>query len=164
MSTIYKAWNYGVSKAKGEIIVMVNSDMLFTKDWLENLLKNLKKDWVVTSRLVESGKLRSTLPHTISKDFGRTIDTLDRESFMMFAESIKEDKIAKLGTFMPVAIHKDTFDKSGGYPLGNVANNDGTVTSGDFIYFYQTLANLGLTHYTVFDSIVYHFQEGESDE
>lgn len=164
IGAIYNAWNYGASKANGDIIVMVNSDMIFTKDWLENLLKNLKKDRVVTSRLVESGKLRSTLSHTISKDFGRTIDGLDEESFIMFAESVKEDKIEELGTFMPVAIHKDLFEKSGGYPNGNLVAGDGTVTSGDVVFFYETLENLGVKHYTVFDSIVYHFQEGESDE
>ena len=57
LNRVYKAWNYGGENASGNIIVFVNSDMAFSKNWLNNLLKNLTEKKIVTSRLVESGKI-----------------------------------------------------------------------------------------------------------
>ena len=65
---------------------------------------------------------------------------------------------------MPCAIYKDTFVKSGGYPIGNRTEKSGKIISGDWIYFYEKLKSVGIQHYTVYDSIVYHIQEGEMDD
>ena len=160
---VYRAWNFGGSHADGDIIVFVNSDMAFSENWLENLLKNLKKDRIVTSRLVESGKLESGKT-AISKNFGKSYKEFDQSRFEDFAKEIREDRILKGGLFMPCAIYKDIFVKSGGYPIGNTVKKSGKVISGDWIYFYKTLNAMNIKHYTVADSIVYHIQEGEMDE
>jgi len=152
----YKAFNYCVEKAKGDIVVLLNSDMAFSPDWLENLLKYLNKDRLITSRLVESGNLRSTFPHTLVKDFGRSPSTFKEKEFLEYAEKVKQEGISQGGTFMPVAIYKDVFVKTGGYPLGNVGN-----MGGDYYYFEYILKPSGVIHYTSFDSIVYHIQMGE---
>ena len=65
---------------------------------------------------------------------------------------------------MPCAIYRDLFVKSGGYPIGNRTEKNGNITPGDKIFFYETLAGLGVKHFTAFDSICYHCQEGEMDE
>ena len=59
LKRVYRAWNYGGFNAPGDIIVFVNSDMAFSDGWLNNLLRALRKDRIVTSRLVESGKISS---------------------------------------------------------------------------------------------------------
>jgi len=156
---IYRAWNFAVIKAKGNIVVLVNSDMAFSKDWLENLIKNLDENKVITSRLVESGKIPSIFPHTIVKNFGRSPEEFNKEDFEIFAETIKEDKLALRGTFMPMAIHKSNFIKSGGYPNGNPGG-----VSGDYYFFYKVLEPMGIKHYTAMDSVAYHIQEGEVSE
>ncbi len=160
---VYRAWNFGGNNADGDIIVFVNSDMAFSENWLENLLKNLKKDRIVTSRLVESGKLISG-DTAISKNFGKSHSEFDQLQFENFVKGVKEDKIVKGGLYMPCAIYKDTFVKSGGYPIGNTVEKSGKTVSGDRIFFYKTLGAMNIRHYTVADSIVYHIQEGEMDE
>lgn len=159
INRVYTAWNRA-KEVEGEIIILLNSDMWVAKGWLTNLLKNLIEDEnrVVTSLLVESGKIPSILPYTVVQDFGRTPETFREEEFEQFAESIKRDEIKPLGTFMPMAIYKKFFVESGGYPQGNVQG-----ISGDQIFFYEILKNLGLKHFTAFDSICYHIQLGEKD-
>jgi len=155
---IYKAWNYAVKKAKGEIVVLVNSDMAFSRNWLENLVKYLDEKKIITSRLVESGRIPSIFPHTVVKNFGRSPKEFKKEDFEIFAENIKEDKILPGGTFMPLSIYKDVFLESGGFPEKRVE------TSGDFYLFYKILDPKGVKHYTAMDSVVYHIQEGEVSE
>jgi len=158
LNRVYRAWNYGGRMASGDIIVFVNSDMAFSRNWLENLLKNLNQKRIVCSCLVESGKLSSG-QYAISKDFGKTYKQFKEDEFEKFTEEIK-----KGGLFMPCAIYKDLFVKSSGYPIGNRKEKDGSETSGDSILFYERLKPMGIQHYTSFDSIVYHIQEGELDE
>jgi len=163
LNRVYRAWNYGGFNAPGDIIVFVNSDMAFSKNWLENLLKNLNQKSIICSRLIESGKLSSG-QYAISKNFGKTHKQFKESEFEKFAEEIKKPEIKKGGLFMPCAIYKDLFVKSGGYPIGNRKEKDGSETSGDYILFYEKLKPMGIQHYTSFDSIVYHIQEGELDE
>ncbi len=162
LKRVYRAWNYGGFNAPGDIIVFVNSDMAFSDKWLDNLVRNLREDRIVTSRLVESGKLRSG-KYGIENNFGRTYSKFDDDAFQRFTKKISTHEIKDGGLFMPCAIHKDLFIKSGGFPIGNRTEEDSTITPGDRIFFYEKLLPMGIKHYTVFDSIVYHIQEGEID-
>jgi hypothetical protein len=63
------------------------------------------------------------------------------------------------------------FIESGGYPEGNIFRDGiGTQTrkaflqSGDAWFFEKLTSEYGMKHITVFDSLVYHIQEGEKDE
>ncbi len=166
MNRVYRAWNHGgmaAAETKSDVVVFVNSDMAFTTGWLDGLLRRLDEKTVVTSRLVESGKLRSGM-HGIEKNFGTTHSEFDDAAFQKFAKKISRDKARPGGLFMPCALYADTFRRSGGYPVGNRTEPDGTVTSGDAIFFNETLKAMGVSHVTAFDSIVYHVQEGEKDE
>ena len=165
MSRVYRAWNHGGMKAAAEsdVVVFVNSDMAFSPGWLDGLLRRLDERTIVTSRLVESGKLRSGT-YGIERNFGTTHSEFDDAEFQKFANKISSNRARPGGLFMPCALYADTFRRSGGYPLGNRAEPDGTVTSGDAIFFYETLKAMGVSHVTAFDSIVYHVQEGEMDE
>ena len=163
VNRVYWALNFGGFNAPGDIIVFVNSDMAFSENWFPNLIKNTRRDRIVCSRLVESGKMFSGR-NAIMKNFGRTYKEFNNEAFQKYAAKISRPEMWKGGLFMPCAIYKDVFVKSGGYPVGNRKEQDGSETSGDFILFYEKLAPMGVKHYTVFDSIVYHIQEGELDE
>lgn len=163
LNRVYRAWNYGGFNAPGDIIIFVNSDMAFSHNWLENILKNIRKDRIICSRLVESGKM-ITGKHGINKNFGQTQEEFNDDEFQKFAEKIKKPEIREEGLFMPCAIYKDSFSRSGGYPIGNRREEDGSETSGDYILFYEKLKPMGIKHFTSFDSIVYHVQEGEMDD
>ena len=162
LNRVYRAWNFGGCESDADIIIFVNSDMAFSQNWLDNLLKNLSENRIVTSRLIESGKLRSG-KYGIEKNFGQTYSEFDDESFQKYAASASKSEIKQGGLFMPCAIYKDLFVKSGGYPIGNRIEKNGNVTPGDKILFYEKLLPMGIKHYTVFDSLVYHVQEGEMD-
>jgi hypothetical protein len=160
---VYRAWNYGGFNAPGDIIVFVNSDTSFSPFWLNNLSKNLTEKRIITSRVVEPGKLKQA-KYAITKNFGTTYSEFDDESFQKFVDVTSKNKIMSgENDFMPCMIYKDIFIKSGGYPIGNRTEKNGNITSGDWIFFYENLKSMGVKHYCIFDSIVYHIQEGEMD-
>ena len=160
---IYKAWNMAIDKATSDLIVLINSDMWVGPHWLENLLKRLDKNKIVSSLLVESGKIPSLLPHTVVKNFGRKSSEWNMQKFESFAELLKEDTEQPYGAYMPFLTYKENLIKAKGYPPGNLQLPTGQILSGDHILFYN-LDQLGIKHITSFDSIVYHVQGGEVDE
>lgn len=168
LNRVYRAWNYGAEMALSKKIVFVNSDMFGAPFWLENLLKHLTPDHIPCSRLVESGKMPSGM-HAISNPiFGNSAKAFDREAFSKYASVILENKIFLGGLYMPCAFYRDEFLDAGGYPEGNIytmgvgAHNSHFLTSGDDHFFHQTMKHK--QHVTVYDSIVWHAQEGEMDE
>jgi hypothetical protein len=169
MNRVYKAWNEAGLTSTADYICFVNSDMAFSPNWLKNLTKHLVPGRVLTSRLVESGKMQSGC-HGISMYFGNTPQSYDEQAFLGFAEKISNDVTSPNGLYMPVLISQELFNTSKGYPPGNIYADgagtcNGSVTkSGDVYYFEDNLkANFDVSHFTVFDSVVYHFQEGELD-
>jgi hypothetical protein len=170
MNRVYRAWNEAVWTSRAEYVCLVNSDMAFSPDWLKNLaLWTKRPDMLLTSRLVESGKMPSGY-HGVSKYFGNTPQSYNEQDFLSFAKEISCGVCFTGGLYMPLLISRDLFIQSGGYPLGNIyADGVGTcngpvVESGDANFFKTLKKNFGVNHTTVFDSVVYHFQEGELDE
>jgi hypothetical protein len=167
LNRIYRAWNFGGNYAQSDIIIFVNSDMAFTKNWIDSLLEFMTPETIPCSRLVESGKLSSG-QYAISNNFGQNVESFDELKFLLYANAIKEHIARFGGLFMPCAFYKEDFVKSGGYPEGNIyvggagKINTPFVKSGDDFFFHDTLKHK--YHITVFDSIVYHIQEGELDE
>ncbi len=159
LDRVYRAWNYGGFAAQSDIIVFVNSDMAFTEGWLDALLSKLTFDNIPCSRLIESGKMKSG-QYGISKNFGKTPSEFLKDDFLKYANSIKENKIQRGGLFMPCAFYTKDFIESGGYPEGNV-KIENAVVSGDRYFFYSNKIMKSKRHITVFDSLIYHFQEGE---
>ena len=166
LNRVYRAWNFGAEKAPGDVIVFVNSDMAFSEDWLDNLLKHLRPDTIPVSRLVESGKLRSGR-YGMEKSFGKTPEKFRRWGFDPFVKKMSRNETKKGGLYMPCAFHKEEFLAAGGYPEGNIyeegigQHGGRFVKSGDDYFFHDVMKDK--KHLTVFDSIVYHIQEGELD-
>lgn len=166
LNRVYRCWNYAGFSSSADSICFINSDMLFSKDWLRNLLKHHNGKNIPCSRLVESGKMPSG-KYAISKDFGRSPNNLDREGWRAYAESIKQDTAPWQGLYMPCIFETKRFIESGGYPEGNMhAGGPGDINSqwlqsGDDWYFQKLEREYGMKHVTVFDSLVYHIQEGE---
>ncbi|MDD7805842.1 MAG: glycosyltransferase [Endozoicomonas sp. (ex Botrylloides leachii)] len=170
INNVYRAYNFGVSKAQGDYVVLLNSDMAFSEGWLEALLNYCEEGVCVASRLIEPGKLK-TGKHGIERNFGASWNCFDEESFRSYANSIRDDRTEDGGLYMPLMIRKKDFDAVGGYPEGNIipesdpwnpviAEPGVPVVSGDTA-FIQKLASIGVKHITAFNSVVYHFQEGE---
>lgn len=130
--------------------------------------------------------------HGIEKNFGNNYNDYNENEFNEYANSIKEEKLVPKGLFMPMIIKKEHLKKINYYPEGNIAvenwnellkcNPEDLV---NFKYEYRTandvyklakgcipgdqvlmkkLEMIDVHHYTSFDSIVYHVQQGEMSE
>lgn len=169
LNRVYRAWNYGGNTSDFDNVCFVNSDMVFSENWLDNLLKHHNGINIPTSRLVESGKMTSGT-YGISKNFGRSPLSIDRQGFYDFARAVSVDKTQPGGLFMPVILEKKKFVESGMFPEGNIYTTgvgnfgDPFIQSGDLFYFRKLESEYGMKHITIFDSIVYHIQEGEMGE
>jgi len=154
---MYRCYNYAAKTSEYDNVCFVNSDMIFSRGWLKNLLKYHNGKYIPCSRLVESGKLRSA-KLVITKDFGRHPNNINYEGFAKFAEEVTQNSIHSGGLFMPCVFNKKRFFEFGMYPEGDAPN------SGDRQFFTHVENSFGVKHITVFDSIVYHIQTGERDE
>ena len=171
LNRVYRCWNFAGQTSKYENICFVNSDMVFSKDWLTNLLRHHNGINIPCSRLVESGRLLSG-QHAISMDFGRHPGEIDYDGWNMYAEKTKQLGIHNGGLYMPCVFRKDRFVESGMYPEGNIYSDGkagsmvgNVVRTGDEYYFNGVLRDkFGMKHVTVFDSLSYHIQEGELSE
>jgi len=167
---VYRAWNFGVSVAEGDLVIMVNSDMAFAGNWVESLFKYIDDKTCITSRLVEQGKLR-TGKYGIEKNFGDAPANFQYTEFTQYAKGLMSEELKLGGLYMPLMVRKEHFLKVGGYPDGNVTKdsdiwnpkiaklNDPCI-SGDVVLM-EKLKKYGIKHMTSFSSIAYHFQEGE---
>lgn len=172
VNNVYRAYNFAVSKARGDFIVFINSDMAFTPGWFDHLWQAYNGANCVASRLVESGKLPSG-QYGVEKNFGRDYASYQESQFQQYAHELAEAKTADGGLFMPLLIRKEHFERAGGYPEGQVAfgsdlyrpviaRRGEPCISGDTALILKLQA-MGIRHQTAFDSIVYHFQWGEID-
>jgi len=167
LNRVYRCWNFAGQTSNYDNICFVNSDMVFTENWLFNLLKHYDGINIPTSRLIESGKMPSGA-HGISIDCGKNPKNLNFEKLNQAAKIISENKILNKGLYMPCIFEKSRFIESGMYPEGNiyldgVGTLNGFLQSGDDWYFRKLENIYGMKHITVCDSLVYHIQEGEKD-
>lgn len=167
LNRVYRCWNWAVRTSIAEHVCLVNSDMAFSPGWLDALLRLHDGKTTPTSRLVESGKLKSGL-HGVSMDLGRDPGTFRQAEWLRVASEWSRPRVESGGLFMPVVFDRSQFVASGGFPEGNVyrdgigTRNGPVIKSGD-AQFFDRLRALGRPHVTAFDSLVYHFQEGEKD-
>ncbi len=162
IQNVYNAWNRCIDECETEGICFVNSDMAFTDGWLDRLAGLDLDRYIPTSRLVESGRMPS-LPGLISKNFGQTLDEFDEQGFEEFARYIsKPTVLRRTGAYMPSLFKVEYLRRINGW-RHNTVNKGGTITPGDRITF-GLLRDHGIEHVCVCDSIVYHFQRGESAE
>lgn len=173
INNVYRAFNFGSRVAKGDYVLFINSDMAFSPNWIENEFERMNGKNCIASRLVESGKMPSG-KHGISKNFGQIREEYDEQGFLKYADTIREDTVIDGGLFMPLLIKRDDFLNVGGYPEGNIIPNSDIfnptyakqgepLVSGDLVLM-QKLKTKGIRHQTCFNSVVYHFQEGELDD
>lgn len=174
INNVYRAWNTAAKKANGDYIVFLNSDFAFSPNWEKNLTKHININRCVCSRLVERGILRSGT-YGIEKNFGNNHSDYNEESFLNYSNQIKENKLEKGGLFMPLLVKKQHLELVGYYPEGNIrmdskdifkptiAKKGEKLIPGDAVLM-EKLRRINVHHYTSFDSIVYHFQEGEMRE
>lgn len=112
---VYPAFNFLISQAKYDIVVMSNTDVLFEKNWDKLLVEHINEaDWF-TFRLIECGAIGS---EQIVQDFGRTAKSFDLKAFQAYADSLRDecpDIREGFTWYVPVAWRKQYFLDMGGF-------------------------------------------------
>lgn len=166
INRVYAGYNCGIKKCNGDIVVLINSDNMFSPNWLENLLDNLDDKKIVCSQLVERNHPKfGIFPKAILGEFGSHPNNYKEKEFLRFAKKISKKELLMDGAYMPCMVYKKNIEKVGYYPEGNIAGKsfNEIVKYGDE-RFYDKLDVAGVKHYTVCNSIVYHFKEGEKED
>ncbi|MEY4061254.1 MAG: hypothetical protein RIQ31_916 [Actinomycetota bacterium] len=175
INSVYRAYNKAVELARGEYVLLVNSDMAYAPGSLATLMREASPDVFLAGRLVELG-IMPTGKFGIEKDFGSKPKKYRRQEFVKYARKISERASRDGGLYMPLLVNRSKFLEIGGYPEGNLKNGEleTYLETGEAKYAVQgepsipgdvsliaKAARAGINHRTVFDSITYHFQAGE---
>ena len=178
INSVYRSYNFGVSQAKGEYVLLTNSDMAYCEGFLYSMMLEGSPDLYLTGKLIESGRLRPA-DAAIKKNFGKKLKRFQREAFEKSARRLRKRGLEDRGLFMPALLHKDTFLKYGGYPEGNLVVeslddylNDRQIKFAEIGQkcipgdkaFLSLLTKFDIEHKTNLNSLCYHFQEGEKSE
>lgn len=171
-SSIYAAYNFAASQARGDILVFISSDMAFSSGWFDKLWGAYNGSNCLSPRLVESGKLSSGV-YGIASNFGKNYDSYQEIHFQQYAYAISQSRIENGGLFMPLLVRKEHFEQVGGFPPGAIQSGTDPfqpvlAKAGEDcipakIALVIKLMTRGIIHQTAFNSIVYHFQQGETD-
>jgi hypothetical protein len=176
LNRVYKAWNRCITEANGEYVCLVNSDMAFSPNWLENLYKYANKNTAVSSLLIERGhETLGNFPDSLNGTgsivyyCGKTPLNYNEDEFQKYVLNINnnvfnKNKITVGGVYMPMMFNKNTALEVGMYPEGNIAGNsfNHVIDYGDRV-FMKKLNKIGVKHITCWESVVYHFQQGEME-
>ena len=166
ISRVYKGYNYGIKKSKGDIVVLINSDNMFSPKWLENMLDIIDEKKILDSQIVERNHPKfGIFPKAILGEFGSHPNNYKEDLFLKFVKKISKNKLSPGGAYMPCMVYKNILEKVGYFPEGNIAGKsfNEIIKYGDE-RLYDKLDAIGVKHYTVCNSIVYHFKEGEKED
>jgi glycosyltransferase involved in cell wall biosynthesis len=178
INSVYRSYNYGVANAKGEYVLLTNSDMAYSEGFLYSMIIEADPNKYLVAKLIESGRLKPA-DSAVKKDLGKRIKNFKRREFTRIVNSSRKRSLENGGLYMPALVHRETFLKYGGYPEGNLRKNsldnyiDGSayeiavqgeeLVPGDQA-FLQLLSKSSVVHKTNLNSFCYHFQEGEKTE
>lgn len=140
--------NLLVDMAKNEIVSYLQSDMVVSKDYDLDILKDLKENQILSSTRIEP-PLHGQSYEKVTKDFGVTPDQFNLKEFTEFAQTVKEDKRINY-FFAPLTFYKKTWQNSGGYDtLFRRSREDSDLL--------QRLVHQGVEITQTFNANVYHF-------
>ena len=170
VNNVYRAYNYGALKAKGDYVLFINSDMGLFPGWVEGMMSKAQTDNCVVGNLISCGKFINS-PPVVTKDFGQTLEEYREEDFLEFTKQVSEDKLVAPRACMPLLIRREEFLELGGFPEGNVvrgsdiykptiAKQGDDLISGDLI-LQEKFERKGRKWMTTLLSPIYHFEQGE---
>lgn len=145
-----KGTNFGVYNATNEIILIVNDDNVFPKEWDKLLLDVFEDNMVLTPNQIEP--TFSMFPQFHIKDLGRNPKTFDLNEFWKYENTLSDKKMESSGGTLPFMMTKKNYMILGGwdenYPLGLTA---------DWEFFYKCQL-LGLDMNRYYGAHFYHFE------
>jgi GT2 family glycosyltransferase len=168
LGRVYAAYNYAISKSKTDLILLLNSDMVMSKDWLPNMLSVHSDELALSPTLVERAHPRfGVYPGATEANFGSSFKNFRLNEWVKFSSQGTIPKVIEKSElpFMPTLVRKKWFDELGGYPHGNIQGSEGykSVSKYGDQYFFEKLKEYGVVHKSVEGVFCYHFKEGERE-
>jgi len=164
---VYAAYNFGIKQCSTQKVVLINSDMILSPDWLSSLLKLDDGLHVVSPTLVERNHPRfGVFPGAVEQNFGSSFRSFKVKKWVDFLtlRSGLERNTLDGGSYMPALFHTKWFKDFGFYPEGNLRNPtekyERVSMYGDE-YLFSLFKKSGIGHITDPNSYCYHFKEGE---
>ena len=111
---VYENNNLLVEMAKHPIVSYLQSDMVISENYDEDVLRHVKPNMILSSTRVEP-PLHGTSHEVITKDFGLDPDGFNLMEFNEFAQGHKSHNTGTEFFFAPFTFYKDTWLKAGGY-------------------------------------------------
>ena len=106
--------NLLVDIAKNDIVSYLQSDMVISKGYDEDILRHVKPNMILSSTRVEP-PLHGPSHEVITKDFGLDPRNFDLTKFNEFAKEQKKHNIGTEYFFAPFTFYKKTWQDAGGY-------------------------------------------------
>lgn len=140
--------NLLVEFAKHDVVAYLQSDMVISKDYDLDILKDLEDNCILSATRIEP-PLHGESHLTITKDFGLDPNEFKWEEFLKFSESQKYNK-QLTHFFAPFVFHKKVWLEIGGYDtLFRRSREDSDLL--------QRFIHKGIKIKQTFNANVYHF-------
>jgi GT2 family glycosyltransferase len=141
--------NLLVEMAKYPIVSYLQSDMVISQDYDEDVLRHVKPNMILSSTRVEP-PLHGTSHEVITKDFGLDPEGFNLMEFNEFAQGHKSHETGTEFFFAPFTFYKDTWLKAGGYDtIFRRSREDSDLL--------MRFRHQGVDIRQTFGAIVYHF-------
>lgn len=111
-----KATNLGVYNASHDLVLVVNDDNVFPRNWDTHLMHAYKPNSVVSPNQIEP--YPSMFRQFIIQDLGKTISEFNLYKFWEFSESVSKDEFDLSGSTYPFLISKEDYLRVGGLDEG----------------------------------------------
>jgi len=154
---VYACYNYGVDKAAGSVVCLINDDMVMAPHWdalaYQHCGPDIEPPALITGELIEPGvvKVAST---NHAYNCGTTPAEFNAAKFHEIAENLRESVCGPgRGWFMPVMFRRDAFLSSGGYPT-----EPPFPAPNDVSFFNEVWPASGGVDLRCGDMVAYHFQ------
>jgi len=108
-----RATNFGVYNATSDLVLIVNDDNVFPKDWDEKLMNAYRPNYVLTPNQIEP--FPSMFRQFCIQDLGRDPNTFDLENFWSYESSNSKNIIEETGSTLPFMISKKDYLRVGGW-------------------------------------------------
>lgn len=145
----YTSWNRAAKRATKDFLILAMDDLYFGPAWDINLRRWVRKDRILTPRLVEPTE--GSFPPPC--DCGRTFQDFDEDKFIKYVKEISRHELKPHG-FGVLTLHKDVFWDVGGFDP--ICDPIACGTADLLMMLHEKHPEL--RHFQALDVIVYHFQ------
>ena len=164
---VYAGYNFGIQKCTTQKVILINSDMILSPNWLSSLLLLDDGRNIISPTLVERYHPKfGVFPGAVERNLGSSFRNFKANEWMEFLnlQLDSTNQTSEGGSYMPALFRTEWFKDLGFYPEGNLRSPgekyEKVSIYGDE-YLFSKFKQAGIGHVTDTNSFCYHFKEGE---